>query len=108
MQASRGAERRIAYSTHKMPELWLSTTFPQPNARGRLQKLVKDDAPFWRTKTLEEMSTAEWESLCDGCGRCCMIKLEDEDTGEVHFTRLSCHMLDAGSCRCSDYENRFE
>lgn len=62
--------------------------------------------PFWRTKTLEEMSAREWESLCDGCARCCLVKLEDEDTEEIHLTRLSCSMLDLGTCRCSDYENR--
>lgn len=62
--------------------------------------------PFWRVKALEDMSREEWESLCDGCARCCLIKLEDEDTGEVHLTRLSCRMLDTGTCRCRDYDNR--
>ena len=63
-------------------------------------------APFWRTVPLEEMTPTEWESLCDGCGRCCLNKLEDEDTGEIHLTRLACALLDIGSCRCSDYPNR--
>ena len=62
--------------------------------------------PFWRTKTLEEMSKAEWESLCDGCARCCLVKLEDEDTGEIHFTDLGCTLLEGDSCRCRDYRRR--
>ena len=61
---------------------------------------------FWRGKTLEELDAAEWEALCDGCGRCCLNKIEDEDTGRILLTRLACRLLDIGSCRCSDYDNR--
>ena len=61
---------------------------------------------FWKTKTLEEMSNAEWESLCDGCARCCLEKLEDEDTGKIYFTHVSCKLLDSGLCACKDYQNR--
>jgi uncharacterized cysteine cluster protein YcgN (CxxCxxCC family) len=60
------------------------------------------NAPFWEKKRLHEMSAEEWESLCDGCGQCCLIKLEDEDTGDIAVTRLACKLLDLGSCRCSD------
>jgi uncharacterized cysteine cluster protein YcgN (CxxCxxCC family) len=64
-------------------------------------------APFWQTKTLDEMTPEEWESLCDGCGRCCLHKLRDEETQALSFTNVACRLLDPGSCRCSDYENRF-
>ena len=62
--------------------------------------------PYWQTKSLSEMTSAEWEALCDGCGRCCLIKLEDPDDGEIVHTEVTCHLLDEQSCRCGDYANR--
>ncbi len=63
-------------------------------------------APFWKTKSLGEMTRQEWESLCDGCGRCCLLKLEDVDTGQIDFTNVACRLLDVGSCRCTRYSER--
>jgi len=62
--------------------------------------------PFWKQKSLEAMTTAEWESLCDGCGRCCLVKLEDEDSGEIAYTDVGCTLFDEAACRCSNYSHR--
>jgi uncharacterized protein len=62
--------------------------------------------PFWKSKPLASLSRAEWESLCDGCAKCCLNKLEDADTGQIHYTNVVCNLLDLDSCRCSDYANR--
>jgi uncharacterized cysteine cluster protein YcgN (CxxCxxCC family) len=69
---------------------------------------MTDDEPFWKRKRLGEMTPEEWESLCDGCGRCCLLKLEDDDTEEVVYTRIACKLLDIGSCRCGSYETRHQ
>ena len=71
-----------------------------------LKRPATPDEPFWRAKGLEAMSPAEWESLCDGCGRCCLVKLEEEDTGAIHYTDVGCTLLDSAACRCRDYEDR--
>jgi uncharacterized cysteine cluster protein YcgN (CxxCxxCC family) len=84
----------------------------QPNCRNGAttpENAPRDAAgsrPFWKEKTLAEMTPAEWESLCDGCGQCCLLKFEDEDTGSIAITTIACHLLDLDSCRCRNYANR--
>ena len=58
---------------------------------------------FWERVPMDRMTPAEWEALCDGCGKCCLNKLEDEETGEVALTRVACRLLDDESCRCVQY-----
>lgn len=62
--------------------------------------------PFWKRKTLHELDAVEWESLCDGCGLCCLQKLEDDEDGGIYYTRIACKLLDLQTCQCSDYPGR--
>jgi len=71
-----------------------------------MEGVMSNSEPFWRRKTLAELSWPEWEALCDGCGQCCRHKLEDADTGAIYPTRVACQLLDAHDCQCSDYGNR--
>jgi uncharacterized protein len=64
--------------------------------------------PFWQSTALEDMTDYEWESLCDGCGRCCLVRFEDSSEAGVFYTRAACRLLDTQTCRCSDYDNRFK
>lgn len=64
------------------------------------------DNKFWKIKSLAELNESEWELLCDRCGQCCLLKLEDEDTDEIFVTNVSCHLLEIETCRCTDYLHR--
>ena len=66
------------------------------------------EKPFWQTVKLADMTAAQWEAVCDGCAKCCLVKLQDEDSGEIVFTDIVCNLLDQQSCRCAHYEERTE
>jgi hypothetical protein len=76
-------------------------TLPKP-----LPADADDEPPFWRRKAMAEMTRAEWESLCDGCGRCCLNKLMEEGSDRTFYTDIGCRLLDGDSCRCKDYAHR--
>jgi uncharacterized cysteine cluster protein YcgN (CxxCxxCC family) len=69
---------------------------------------MKNKKEFWKTKGMDEMSSSEWESLCDGCARCCMHKIEFEDIQELHYTAVTCRYLDTDKCQCTQYKKRHE
>ncbi|QQA43275.1 YcgN family cysteine cluster protein [Pelagovum pacificum] len=80
----------------------MSEAFPDPIDRDGLRE------GYWRDTPLEKMNAKQWEALCDGCGKCCLNKLEDEDTGEVALTRVACRLLDDSTCLCGNYEIRHQ
>jgi uncharacterized cysteine cluster protein YcgN (CxxCxxCC family) len=80
----------------------------EPAAAVKAEPDAGAGAPFWTRKSLEDMTVAEWESLCDGCARCCLVKLEDEDTGMTYPTDVGCTLLDGDGCRCRSYADRQE
>jgi uncharacterized protein len=68
--------------------------------------LSDNHLPFWKAKRMQELNSQEWEALCDGCARCCLIKLEDEETREIFLTWVTCPILDIEACRCTRYSTR--
>jgi len=76
------------------------------NKEYRTQMPLNVSNEFWKSKTLEQMTTDEWEALCDGCGRCCLQKLEDRKTGKVKYTWVACYLFDTEACRCTNYAER--
>jgi uncharacterized protein len=67
---------------------------------------MSQDVPFWETTPLHAMTPEQWESLCDGCAKCCLEKFEEEETGRIVYSRVACQLLDLDTCRCGDYPNR--
>ena len=101
----------MGYRCRTEPPLNVAFRFRSSGMDGPLKKTARperddDETPFWRRMALAEMSQAQWESLCDGCARCCLNKLEDWDTGAIYWTEVACHLLDDETCRCTDYANR--
>lgn len=100
MSAAKTATKTAAKTVAKTA----TKTGPARKAAGK--RGAGGDLPFWRVKRMSEMSQREWESLCDGCGRCCLNKLTDIDTNETVYTDVGCELLDGQTCRCRDYAHR--
>jgi len=78
----------------------------KPKGKKEVSSTNGDRLPFWKQKSLAQLTEEEWESLCDGCGKCCLHKLEEEDTGRIYHTDVACSLLDIGICQCTSYVDR--
>jgi uncharacterized cysteine cluster protein YcgN (CxxCxxCC family) len=87
---------------------WAAPLRPESDAATQSCYPMSEDIPFWQAKRLADMTDTEWESLCDGCGRCCLVKLEEDETEHIYYTDVGCRLLDTDTCRCRDYPHRSE
>ena len=101
------SKRFTRFPSYAITELMTVDMVIQRQTKKIFSEMITDQ-PYWQTKTLQEMAPEEWEALCDGCAKCCLHKIEDEDTGQVYFTYVACRLLDNTTCRCDDYEHRSE
>ena len=86
-------------------------SYTRMNTKNRSKTMStteKKPRAFWQKKSLKEMNRDEWESLCDGCGKCCLNKIDYEDIQKIYYTKVSCQLFDPKTCRCSDYPNRLK
>lgn len=104
-QERRHATRRPARDGAGNTASLFSSLPPLPGEKAALQADPLREK-FWENVPLDEMTSAEWEALCDGCGKCCVLKLEDGDTGKIHYTNVTCRLFDCATRSCGQYTLR--